>query len=228
MKHCLAAILGIILLSSLCFGAERPELKDQRDRESYSLGYQFGKNMKSQGVDLNLDVYASAIRDALTDASPQLSVEEIRKTISEIQSRVMLAHQKELKETGEKNLALGKAFMEANAKKQGVKTLPSGLQYKVLAEGSGSSPKPADDVTVNYRGTLIDGTEFDSSYMRGQPATFKIAAVIPGWKEALQSMKKGSRWQLFIPPGLAYGERDMGRIPPNSTLIFEVELIAIK
>jgi FKBP-type peptidyl-prolyl cis-trans isomerase FklB len=228
MKHCLAAIIGIILLSGLCFGADRPELKDQRDRESYSLGYQFGKNLKTQGLDLNTDVYTSGILDALTDASPQLSMEEIRKTISEIQSRVTIAHQKELKEAAEKNLAEGKAFLEANAKKEGVKTFPSGLQYKVLAEGSGSSPKPTDEVTVNYRGALIDGTEFDSSYMRGQPATFRIGAVIPGWKEALQSMKKGSKWQLFIPPGLAYGERDMGRIPPNSTLIFDVEMISFK
>jgi FKBP-type peptidyl-prolyl cis-trans isomerase FklB len=228
MKHCLAAILGIILLSGLCFGADRPELKDQRDRESYSLGYQFGKNLKTQGLDLSMDVYTSGILDALTDASPQLSREEIRKTISEIQSRVTIAHQKELKEAAEKNLAEGKAFLEANAKKEGVKTLSSGLQYKVLAEGSGSSPKPTDDVTVNYRGTLIDGTEFDSSYTRGQPATVKIASVIHGWKEALLSMKKGSKWQLFIPPGLAYGERETSRIPPNSTLIFDVEMISFK
>jgi FKBP-type peptidyl-prolyl cis-trans isomerase FklB len=140
----------------------------------------------------------------------------------------MAARQKEMQELADKNLSEGKAFLEANRKKEGVKTLSSGLQYKVLAEGSGKTPKATDEVTVNYRGTLIDGTEFDSSYGRGKPLTVKVNGVIRGWSEALQLMKAGSRWQLFIPPDLAYGERVMGRIPPNSTLIFEVELISVK
>jgi len=227
MKHCIAAILGIILLSGLCFGAERPELKDQKDKESYSLGYQFGKNMKSQGVELNLDVYTSAIRDGLADAKPKLSPEEIKSTISGLQARLAAAHQKDMQETAAKNLADSNAFMDANAKKEGVKTLPSGLQYRVLAEGSGDKAKATDEVTVQYRGSLIDGTEFDSSYKRGQPATFKVEKVIPGWKEALQMMNKGSKWQVFIPPSLAYGAQGAGPIPPNSTLVFEVELMAI-
>ena len=228
MKHLIAAMLGIVLLSTNCLGADGLELKDQKDKESYSLGYQFGQSVKRQGLAVNLEVYTAGIRDALSGAKPQLSQEEVNKTVSEIQSRVMAARQKEMQESADKNLSEGKAFLEANKKKEGVKTLSSGLQYKVLAEGSGKTPKAADEVTVNYRGTLIDGTEFDSSYKRGKPLTFKVNGVIRGWSEALQLMKAGSRWQLFIPPDLAYGERGTGPIPPNSTLIFEVELISVK
>jgi FKBP-type peptidyl-prolyl cis-trans isomerase FklB len=228
MRHIIAAGLGIIMLSASCFAAEKFELKDQKDRESYSLGYQFGQSLKHQGLDINLDVYSAGIRDALSGAKPQMSQEEVSKTVSEIQSRVMAARQKELQETAGKNLVEGKAFLEANRKKEGVKTSSSGLQYKVLADGNGKTPKAADEVTVHYRGALIDGTEFDSSYKRGKPLTLKVNGVIRGWTEALQMMKEGSRWQLFIPPDLAYGERAMGRIPPNSTLIFEVELISVK
>ncbi len=227
MRHVFAAILGTFFIFGVCFGAEQAVLKDQKDKESYSLGYQFGKNMKSQGVELNLDVYTSAIRDAQTDAKPKLSPEEIKSTISGLQARLAAAHQKEMQETATKNLADSKAFMDANGKKDGVKTLPSGLQYKVLSAGSGEKAKATDEVTVQYRGSLIDGTEFDSSYKRGQPATFKVEKVIPGWKEALQMMNKGSRWQVFIPPSLAYGPQGAGPIPPNSALVFEVELMAI-
>jgi FKBP-type peptidyl-prolyl cis-trans isomerase FklB len=228
MKHVIAALLGIVLFSMNCLGAEGLELKDQKDKESYSLGYQFGQSLKHQGLAINLEVYTAGIRDALGGAKPQLSQEEVNKTVSEIQSRVVAARQKEMQELADKNLSEGKAFLEANGKKEGVKILSSGLQYKVLAEGSGKTPKATDEVTVNYRGTLIDGTEFDSSYGRGKPLTVKVNGVIRGWSEALQLMKAGSKWQLFIPPDLAYGERGMGRIPPNSTLIFDVELISVK
>jgi FKBP-type peptidyl-prolyl cis-trans isomerase FklB len=141
----------------------------------------------------------------------------------------MAAVQQELKEKAEKNLVESEKFLAENKAKEGVKTTASGLQYKVLKEGEGPSPKVGDTVTVNYRGTLIDGTQFDSSYDRGEPATFPLTGVIPGWTEALQLMKKGSKWMLYIPPNLAYGERGAGnRIPPNSTLIFEVELISFQ
>jgi FKBP-type peptidyl-prolyl cis-trans isomerase FklB len=134
-----------------------------------------------------------------------------------------------LRQKAAKSLEEGRSFLAENQKKEGIRALPSGLQYKVLSEGSGRSPQAADTVTVNYKGTLIDGTEFDSSYKRGQSATFKVSGVIQGWTQALQLMKEGSKWQLFIPPDLAYGERGAGRsIPPNSTLIFEVELISIQ
>jgi FKBP-type peptidyl-prolyl cis-trans isomerase FklB len=228
MKYVLTGILSIGLLFSNCFAGEKLELKDQKDKESYSLGYQFGQGAKSQGLDINVDIYASGIRDALGGKNPPLSQEEMKKTLSDFQQRIMAARQKELKEMSAKNLAAGKAFLEENKKKEGVKTLPSGLQYKVLAEGSGKTPKAADNVTVNYKGTLINGAEFDNSYKRGQPATFKVNGVIKGWTEALQLMKEGSKWQLFIPPELGYGERGAGPVPPNSTLIFEVELISVK
>jgi FKBP-type peptidyl-prolyl cis-trans isomerase FklB len=204
-------------------------LKDQKDKESYSLGYQFGQYVKSQGVDINLEVYTSGIKDGLGEKEPLMNREEIRAIIKDLQQRVETERQKELKEKAAKNLEEGKKFPTENQKKEGVKALPSGLQYKVLAEGSGKTPQAIDTVTVNYKGTLIDGTEFDSSYKRGQPTTFKVSGVIKGWTQALQLMKEGSKWQLFIPPDLAYGERAAGRnIPPNSTLIFEIELISVQ
>jgi FKBP-type peptidyl-prolyl cis-trans isomerase FklB len=228
MRRVLAAILSVGLFSTVSFGAEKPALKDTKDRESYSLGYQFGEHLKAQKVDIDLDLYVSGIRDALGGATPKLSQNEIRATVAEFQKRLSAARQKEIKEIADKNLADGKAYLEENKKKDGVITLPSGLQYKILTEGSGKLPKAADSVTVNYRGTLVDGTEFDSSYKRGQPVTFQVGKVIPGWTEGLQLMKEGSKWQLFIPPQLAYGARGTIRIPPNSTLIFEVELLAVK
>jgi FKBP-type peptidyl-prolyl cis-trans isomerase FklB len=228
VKCIIAAIISIGLLFGVCLAADKLELKDQRDKESYSLGYQFGESLKIQALDVNLDVYTSAIRDALAGKAPQLSQEEIRATIMDLQKRAMAAQQKAVKEQGDKNLAEGKAFLTSNAKKEGVKTLPSGLQYKILAEGSGKTPKATDEVTVNYKGSLVDGREFDNSYKRGAPTNFRVDKVIRGWTEALQLMKEGSKWELFIPPELGYGERGAGPVPPNSVLIFEVELISIK
>lgn len=228
MRFVFAAFFSVGLLSSLCLAAERPALTDVKDKESYSLGYQFGQHLKTQRVDLDLDVYFSGMRDALSGANPRMSDQEIRATVAEFQKRLSAARQKEIKETADKNLADGKAFLDENKKKEGVITLPSGLQYKVLAEGTGTTPKARDSVTVKYRGTLTDGREFDSSYKRGQPTTFQVDKVIRGWTEALQLMKEGAKWELFIPPQLAYGDRGTGSIPPNSTLIFEVELIAVK
>jgi FKBP-type peptidyl-prolyl cis-trans isomerase FklB len=229
MKHLLTVILTIAFLFGVCHAQEKLELKDQKAKESYSLGYQFGHNLKAQGVDLDLDVYASGIKDALGGKDPQMSQEDIRATIMALQQRLQAAQQKALKEQSDKNVEESKKFLAENQKKEGIKTLPSGLQYKVVTEGSGKIPQATDTVTVNYKGTLIDGTEFDSSYKRGQPASFQVNGVIKGWNEALQLMKEGSKWQLFIPPDLAYGERGAGRtIPPGSTLIFEVELISVK
>jgi FKBP-type peptidyl-prolyl cis-trans isomerase FklB len=229
MKYLLTALLSVAFLFGVCHAQEKLELKDQKAKESYSLGYQFGKSLKFQGVDINLDIYTSGIKDALGDKESQMSEEDIRATIVALQQRLQAARQKETKEQSEKNVEEGKKFLAENQKKEGIKTLPSGLQYKVVTEGSGKTPQATDTVTVNYKGTLIDGTEFDSSYKRGQPATFKVNGVIRGWTEALQLMKEGSKWQLFIPPGLAYGERGAGStIPPGSTLIFEVELISVK
>ena len=229
IKYVFTIVLSVGLFFPVCQADEKQKLTDQKDKESYSLGYQFGQTLKTQGLDVNLEVYTSAIRDALGGKEPLMPQEEIRATITEIQKRLMAARQKDLKGKGEKNLAESKAFLEENKKKEGVKTLPSGLQYKVLVEGSGKTPKADDTVTVHYKGILIDGREFDSSHKRGQPATFQVKGVIKGWTEALQLMKEGSKWQLFIPPELGYGERGSGaNIPPNSTLIFEVELISVK
>lgn len=229
MRYVIVIILSIAFSFNVCHAQEKLELKNQKDKESYSLGYQFGQSLKSQGVDINLDIYASGIRDAFGGKGPQLSQEDIRAAITGLQQRLQAARQKEMKEMAAKNLEESKKFLAENKKKEGIKTLPSGLQYKVLTEGSGKTPKAEDTVTVNYKGTLIDGTEFDSSYKRGQPATFQVKGVIKGWTEALQLMKEGSKWQLFIPPELAYGERGAGRdIGPNATLIFEVELLTIK
>lgn len=213
MKHVLAAIFSITFLFNFCFAAEKPELKDQNNKESYSLGYQFGQSLKYQGLDINLEAYNSGIRDALGGSKPQLSQEEIRQTVAELQKRFIAAREKEIKEMSAKNLAAGKAFLEENKKKEGVKTLPSGLQYKVLAEGSGKTPQATDSVTVNYSGTFINGTEFDSSFKREKPLTFQVDGVIRGWTEALKLMKEGSKWQLFIPPELGYGERGGGPVP---------------
>jgi FKBP-type peptidyl-prolyl cis-trans isomerase FklB len=228
MKHVIAGIFSTFFLFGIGLAAEKPEFKDRREKESYSLGFQFGKNMQYQGVDIDLDTYTAGVRDGLGGQEPQMTVEEIHSAIQDLQQRLTAARQETLKAQAEKNLAAGTTFLAENSKKDGVTTLPSGLQYKVLSEGSGKTPKASDNVTVHYRGSFIDGSEFDSSIARGQATSFQVNRVIAGWTEALQLMKEGCRWQLFIPPGLAYGERGAPpRIQPQSTLVFEVELISV-
>ena len=209
MQYVLAAILSLGFLSTFCFAGEKLELKDLKDKESYSLGYQFGQSLKAQGLSINLEVYNSGIQDALGGTKPLLSQEEIRKTVSELMQRVMAAREKGLREKAEKNLSEGKIFMEENKQREGVKTLPSGLQYKVLTEGSGKTPKATDEVTINYRGSLLDGSEIGGTYKSGKPGTFRVDRVIRGWTEALLLMKEGSKWQLFVPP-----EPSAGRASP--------------
>jgi len=228
MKRVLIIFVSVILLLGVCYAGERPELKDQKAKDSYSLGYQYGQTFKKQGMEIDLEIFTAGIRDALEGAKPEMNPEEIRETIKSLQQRVFIAQQQQLREQAAKNFEEGQAFLAENAKKEGVKTLPSGLQYRVLSEGVGASPKAGDTVTVHYRGTFIDGTEFDSSYKRGEAASFQVDGMIKGWTEALQMMKEGSKWELFVPSELAYGERGLGRIPPNSTLIFEVELVSVK
>jgi len=220
-------IISFVLLSlaGSVFGQDKSTpLKDSKDKVSYSIGLNIGLNLKKQNVSINPDTFALGLKDALA-GKPQMTDEQVKET--------MTAFEKEMidkqKATGVKNGADGEKFLAENKKKEGVKTTASGLQYKVVKEGSGAQPKEKDTVMANYRGTLIDGTEFDSSYTRGQPATFPVSGVIKGWTEALQIMKVGSKYQLFIPANLAYGERAMGPdIGPNSTLIFEVELLDVK
>jgi len=218
MKLRMVVILGILFLVSQVSAQEKSVLKNQKEKISYIIGMDIGNNLKRQSVDVDPNSLAKGVQDALSGANPLLSKEEVQET--------MVAFQKEM---GEKQKQRGEAFLSENKKKEGVKTLPSGLQYKVVKAGTGKKPKLNDTVTVNYRGTLIDGTEFDSSSRRGQPATFLVSGVIPGWTEAMQLMAEGAKWELFIPPNLAYGERGAGGlIGPNATLIFEVELISVQ
>lgn len=222
----LIVIFSASLLALPLFGQEKSstQLKDQKDKVSYSIGMQIGFNLSRQKVDVNPDILAAGIKDAIAN-KPLLNPDQVKEVMATFEKDM----EQKQKETAEKNKAEGAKFLEENKKKPGVKTTASGLQYKVLKEGNGPQPKPTDTVTVNYRGTLINGTEFDSSYKRGQPATFPVNGVIKGWTEALELMKVGSKYELFIPASLAYGERavspDLGA---NSTLIFDVELLDAK
>jgi FKBP-type peptidyl-prolyl cis-trans isomerase FklB len=222
-------VVGIFLLvpALLCSQGKEP-IKTQKDKVSYSIGLDFGKNMKRQSVQLNLDVLLRGIRDGIAEAKPALTDGEMQECMTTFQKEMMAKMTEKAKVMGEKNKKEGDAFLAENKKKPGVITLPSGLQYKVIKDGIGKSPKVSDTVTTNYRGTLINGKEFDSSYKRGTPATFPLNGVISGWTEALQKMKVGSKWELYIPPNLAYGENGPGDIGPNATLIFEVELLEVK
>ena len=172
---------------------------------------------------------AKGLKDSYGGGKTLLTEDQARQAIEDFQKTLMAKKAETMQKLSEKNKADGEKFLAENAKKEGVKSLPSGLQYKEITPGKGKSPKATDTVTTHYKGTLIDGTEFDSSYKRGEPATFPVSGVISGWTEALQLMKEGAKWQLFIPPNLAYGEKGAGRdIGPNATLIFEVELISVK
>jgi FKBP-type peptidyl-prolyl cis-trans isomerase FklB len=222
MKLQVIAALGILFLAFQVSAEENLVLKNQKDKVSYIIGTEIGKNFKKQSVDIDPDVLTRGIKDAISGGKSLLTEQEIQETMATFQKEMMA-------KLGEKNKKEGEGFLAENKKKEGVKTLPSGLQYKVIKAGTGKKPKINDTVTTHYRGTLIDGTEFDSSYRRGQPVSFPVSGVIPGWTEALQLMEEGAKWQLFIPPILAYGERGMGGvIGPDATLIFEIELISIQ
>jgi FKBP-type peptidyl-prolyl cis-trans isomerase FklB len=230
MRHLLAAALcAAVALSGAAFAADAPALKSDKEKISYSIGMDIGGNLKRQSIDVDPDALAKGIKDSYTGGKTLLTDEEARQAILDFQKQMMEKRAEALKQLGEKNKADGAKFLAENGKKEGVKTLPSGLQYKELTPGTGKSPTATDTVTTHYKGTLIDGTEFDSSYKRGEPVTFPVSGVIPGWTEALQRMKEGAKWQLFIPPDLAYGDRGAGQeIGPNTTLIFEVELISVQ
>jgi FKBP-type peptidyl-prolyl cis-trans isomerase FklB len=204
-------------------------LKTQRDKVSYSMGLDIGRMLKMQNVDVDLELVTRGFKDAYTGNQSLLTDEEMQEVLTNFKKEFIAKQQELAKQQGEKNKKEGEIFLETNKKKEGVQTLPSGLQYKVLKAGAGKKPTATDTVTVHYRGTLIDGKEFDSSYRRGKPATFPVNGVIPGWTEALPLMEEGAKWELFIPSNLAYGERSAGGdIGPNATLIFEVELISIE
>src|SRR5712671_1969802 len=204
-------------------------LKTQKDKTSYAMGMNMGAGLRKQAIDIDPAIVARGLRDSFTNGKTLLSEEEERTLLTQLQNEVRKKQQELAQVAGEANKKQGMAFLEANKAKDGVVTLPSGLQYKILQEGTGPKPAPTDSVVCNYRGTLLDSTEFDSSYKRGQPATFPVTGVIKGWTEALQLMPVGSKWQLFIPSPLAYAQQGAGAdIGPDATLIFEVELMSIQ
>ena len=228
MKRILMGAISMTLVSGISMAGEQVELKTENDKINYSVGYRIGGNFEQQEVEMEPDMLLQGAEDATSDGKPLMTEQEMNTVLTSLANRVKAAQMEQMKKQGAENLNTGEAFLAENSGKEGVTTLPSGLQYKVITAGTGKSPQKSDKVTVNYRGTLIDGTEFDSSYSRNKPATFGVGQVIPGWTEALQLMKEGDKWELVIPSKLAYGERRASaKIPPNSTLIFEVELISV-
>jgi len=219
----------MMLLPAFAAAQDAPALKTEKDKLSYAMGMDLGNQLKTRSVEIDPAIFGRGLADALSGGKTLLTAEEAKAIITELQKAMLVKQAEAAKVVGEKNKAEGDAFLAANKAKEGVVALPSGVQYKVLTAGTGKMPTAEDTVICQYRGTLIDGKEFDSSYKRGQPATFPVKGVIKGWTEVLQLMPVGSKWQVFIPPNLAYAERGSGSmIGPNATLIFEIELVAIK
>jgi FKBP-type peptidyl-prolyl cis-trans isomerase len=207
----------------------KKEVTDKKAKVSYGAGLNIGNSWKRQDVELDLDLVVKGLKDALSGIKPQFTEQEIAEAMKVFNADLQAKREEKRKQIGEKNKTEGAKFLAENRTKPGVFSLESGLQCKVLKEGTGPIPQTNDTVVVNYRGTLVDGTEFDSSYARNQPSEFRVVGVIPGWTEALQRMKTGSKWQIFVPSNLAYGERGFGeKIGANAALIFEMELLSIK
>lgn len=219
----MAALLAVAVRAQ-----DKIELKDTKQKSSYAIGMDIGANFKRQEIDVDARALAAGIADALS-GKPQLTDAEQKQILNEFRTQLMGRVEAKQKESADKNQKDGEKFLAENKKKEGVKTTASGLQYKVLKSGNGKTPKATDTVKVHYHGTLIDGTVFDSSVERGEPASFPVNRVIPGWTEVLQLMKEGDKWQVYIPSQLAYGtESPSPKIGPNSTLIFDVELLAVE
>jgi FKBP-type peptidyl-prolyl cis-trans isomerase FklB len=228
MKNTLLALACLGLLAPTACAQEQTPVQSDQQKASYSLGYNIGRDFSQKQLDIDPDVLMRGMKDALSGNATALSEDEMRQAMMDMQKKMVAQQQQQVQQLAETNEQAGKAFLAENRQKEGVKTTMSGLQYKVISKGTGKKPGRDDKVTVNYRGRLLDGTEFDSSYRRNKPATFPVGGVIPGWTEGLQMMKEGAKWQLFIPAKLAYGEKGAGpMIGPNSTLIFDVELISI-
>lgn len=209
--------------------APAPAFKTQKEKVSYAIGMEMGKGVKSQGIDVDPSILAQGLRDAMSGAKPQMSEDELKQVITGLQQEMRQKQMQMQEAAGAENKTKGDAFLAENSKKDGVVALPDGLQYKILSAGTGKKPAETDTVMCNYKGTFLDGTEFDSSAQAGKPVPFEVKNVIPGFKEVLQLMPVGSKWQVFIPSNLAYGERGAGNvIGPNATLIFEIELVSIQ
>jgi FKBP-type peptidyl-prolyl cis-trans isomerase FklB len=204
-------------------------LKTDKDKFSYALGMNLGSGLHKQSVEVDPAIFLRGLKDGLAAGKTLMTDQEAQATLTQVQNDLRKKAQEKIQQLAVDNKKTGEAFLASNKAQDGVVTLPSGLEYKILKEGTGSKPAATDSVVCDYRGTLLDGTEFDSSYKRGQPLTIQVNGVIKGWTEALQLMPVGSKWQLVIPSDLAYGERGAGQqIGPNSTLIFEVELLSIQ
>ncbi len=223
-------ILSCLLLftaSHLYAADPEPTLENQKEKESYSIGYQVGMSIKTDDVDVDLEKLIQGLKEAIEGKKPLIEEKEMHRLILDLKKKARDVALRKYQEMIVKNAEESEKFLAENGKKDGVKTTESGLQYKILKEGDGALPKLEDSVTVHYRGTFIDGTEFDSSYAKGAPQTVQTDGVIKGWTEALQMMKVGSKWELFVPPDLAYGRGGSDRVPPNKVLVFEMELLSI-
>jgi FKBP-type peptidyl-prolyl cis-trans isomerase FklB len=233
MKFLSAVLLSLILLSGCDKGSQQGgsdvKLETVRDSVSYSIGINIGMNMLRDSVEFNPAPLVRGLGDAALDTSKRLmKPSEVEQTLMAYQQQLTQKRMESARLKGDANLKRSEEWMAANAKKSGVVTLPSGLQYKVIKNASGPKPTKEHLVTANYRGTTVDGKQFDSSYDRGEPATFRLSGVIPGWTEGLQLMSVGSKWELYVPAKLAYGEQGSGPIGPNEALIFEIELVKIQ
>jgi FKBP-type peptidyl-prolyl cis-trans isomerase FklB len=226
-SYLISALAGGLLIVS-AQGQDKPNLKDPKQRASYCIGADIGTSFKRQEIDIDAKALVAGLTEALAGKTT-LTEAEMRETLESFKTELSQKMQVKQKAAGDKNLKEGEDFLAANAKKEGVKVLPSGLQYKVIKSGAGKSPKATDTVKTHYHGTLTDGTVFDSSVERKEPVSFPVNQVIPGWTEALQLMKEGDKWQLYVPAKLAYGERGAGpKIGPNAALVFDVELLSIE
>jgi FKBP-type peptidyl-prolyl cis-trans isomerase len=222
-------VFGITFFFTRVGAEEIQILKTQKDKVSYGIGIDIARNFKKLAIDFDVNILVKGLKDELSGEKLQMTEDDLRATMNTYMGELKQKQMQAMIVAAERNKKEGDVFLLQNKTKEGIVALPSGLQYKILKAGTGKKPTDGDSVECHYKGTLINGTEFDSSYRRGRPATFNITGVIPGWTEALKLMPLGSKWQIFIPPQLAYGERGAGRdIGPNATLIFEIELLSIK
>ena len=227
MKLVTAAVMGLAMSTAMALDAS--SLSTDKDKLSYSIGADLGKNFKTQGIDINPEALAKGMQDGMSGTQLILTEQQMKDVLNKFQKDLMAKRSSEFNKKSEENKTKGEAFLAANKAKPGIVTLPSGLQYKIVEAGTGSKPGKSDTVTVEYTGTLIDGTVFDSTEKTGKPASFQVSQVIPGWTEALQLMPAGSTWEVFVPASLAYGSRSVGGpIGPNETLVFKIHLISVK